>query len=450
MARRIVGLWIGMLIVGSAGWTRAGQVAGADAPEAEQNQTADAGEEATEKPLTFERWREMSWEKKNKVIAEASPETLLDLARQVAGIREESLRYRWDIRRLVWMINDRLVEDLRKLRRKELQGYRLDVEGPMLKDPALRPMTFPRIDGSTSSWPLRMVLVCRALGCPYEWYEANPKGPHAVSGRYEGPPADVTTTTQHIRAADKTRGRNRLAAMVNQLIVKSSGTHGSWENLGKNKTDLVIAARPPSQKEIAAAAENGVKYEYRPVALGAFVFIVNRVNPVESLTLEQIRAIYTDKTTDWKDLGGREGKITAYQRNPDSGSQPLMEKLVMRGQDIKPPLRREIAYTMGGPYNLLHLDGGGISYSVYYYDRFMTPSALTRTLKIAGVAPNNRTIADGSYPVVSKVWAGIRADADKAGATRKFYDWLFSPQGQAVVAEAGYVPISKARGPSAE
>jgi phosphate transport system substrate-binding protein len=307
-------------------------------------------------------------------------------------------------------------------------------------------MTFPRIDGSTSSWPLRMVLVCRALGCPYEWY-ATSQGPMAFDftgarGAFEQPPVD-TTVARHIVAADRTRGRNRLAAMINTLIVKSSGTHGSWENLGKKETDLIIAARPPSDKEIAEAGKNGVKYEYKPVAMGAFVFIVNRVNPVESLTLEQIRGIYTGKITDWKNLGGRAGKITAYQRNPDSGSQPLMEKLVMQGQEIKKPLRREIAYSMAGPYNQLHLDASGISYSVYYYDRFMTPSALTRTLKIGGVAPSNRTIADGSYPVVSKVWAGIRAGQAKDGATRKLYDWLSSNVGQAVIAEAGYVPITR-------
>lgn len=50
------------------------------------------------------------------------------------------------------------------------------------------------------------------------------------------------------------------------------------------------------------------------IGLDGFVFLINEQNPVKSLTLDQIRGIYTGKITNWKEVGGDDAKIIAYQR----------------------------------------------------------------------------------------------------------------------------------------
>ena len=55
------------------------------------------------------------------------------------------------------------------------------------------------------------------------------------------------------------------------------------------------------------------------------MFIVNEENPVQSLTQQQLRDIYAGRITNWKDVGGADSPIVAFQRGVDSGSQTLFK-----------------------------------------------------------------------------------------------------------------------------
>lgn len=77
--------------------------------------------------------------------------------------------------------------------------------------------------------------------------------------------------------------------------------------------DLIIVT-PPSDEELALAKENNVTLVQEPVCLDAFVFITHKDNPVESLTVEQVRKIYSGEITNWAEVGGDDRRIAAYQR----------------------------------------------------------------------------------------------------------------------------------------
>ncbi len=78
-----------------------------------------------------------------------------------------------------------------------------------------------------------------------------------------------------------------------------------------------------------------------PVAKEGFVFVVSKDNPVESLTQQQIRDIYSGKITNWSEVGGNDEEIIPYQRNNDSGSQNYMNEfmkasgLIIRADNTK-------------------------------------------------------------------------------------------------------------------
>ena len=82
------------------------------------------------------------------------------------------------------------------------------------------------------------------------------------------------------------------------------------------------------------------------------MFFVSEDNPVDGLTSEQIRNIYSGNITNWKKLGGRNLPILAFQRPKNSGSQTTMEKF-MGDAKLKEPLKVEFEYSMVG--------GGGLS-----------------------------------------------------------------------------------------
>lgn len=135
-------------------------------------------------------------------------------------------------------------------------------------------------------------------------------------------------------------------------FVSFSTTHHAYENLigrqpngapmlpttgavmdSARPVDLVLATAP-SEAEHAMADAAGVTLVMQPVCHDAFVFITHVDNPVDSLTQDEIRAIYTRRVTNWAEVGGEDAEITAYQREAGSGSQTAMEEMVMRGEEM--------------------------------------------------------------------------------------------------------------------
>lgn len=178
-----------------------------------------------------------------------------------------------------------------------------------------------------------MFIACEILDIKCEWSEA------LFTARSIFPEMSVEPSILGVRAFNN---------------IWHSGTHTAYVNLINKDTDFIIVARMPSDDEILQAGVKRVELDVRPIAPDAFVFVAHVDNPVNSLTLEQIREIYTGKITEWRDLGG-EGTINAYQRNPNSGSQKLMEDLVMEGNQMMdaPDMTLE---SIVGPINAIQDD----------------------------------------------------------------------------------------------
>ena len=224
------------------------------------------------------------------------------------------------------------------------------------------------------------------------------------------------------------------------MSIFHSGTHQAYVNLVQNQTDLILVARLPSDDEVDEAAKVGITLDVHPIALDAFVFLVHKENSVTSLTLEQIRDIYSGEITDWSALGGV-GRINAYQRDRNSGSQELMEELVMKGTPISDSPNM-IFPSMMGPINAIHDDPLGIGYSVFYYATFMLPDENIKLLGVEGIHPSSETIANRDYPLVTEVYVVVRGDMPPDSSTIALRDWFLTQAGQETVIESGYVPIN--------
>ncbi|MDR2771489.1 MAG: substrate-binding domain-containing protein, partial [Clostridiales Family XIII bacterium] len=108
-----------------------------------------------------------------------------------------------------------------------------------------------------------------------------------------------------------------------RLYVLHNKTHPAYTNLIDGKADLIFVT-PPSEDEAAYAAENGVELELIPMLNDAFVFLVNEANPVDGLSRDALRDIYAGAITNWREVGGSDAAIVAYQRPENSGSQTAM------------------------------------------------------------------------------------------------------------------------------
>lgn len=279
-----------------------------------------------------------------------------------------------------------------------------------------------RLNASTSAEPLLRTIIFTVLDIPFEW--SGEIGDLRTILPVQGSLTDTTYTR-----------------LISNIYI--SGTHNAYTDLIVDNVDLIIVARLPSDDELEDALFNGVEFEVQAIAYDAFVFLANRYNPVENLTLDQIRAIYTGEISLWTDIinpfsGGPE--IRHYQRERNSGSQELMENLVMGDLKIvdAPDM---IVYTMAGPFNALEDDLQGIGYSVFFYAANISPGEKIKLIGIEGVFPTKETISSGEYPLTTEVYAVIRKDTPENHPARKLMNWIISDEGQQAVDSSGYVPI---------
>jgi len=115
----------------------------------------------------------------------------------------------------------------------------------------------------------------------------------------------------------------------------------------QNNTDLLLVYEAPESfySDISAKSLDIV-----PIGRDGLVFLVNKNNPVDNLTADQLIDIYTGEITDWSQVGGVSGKIAVFQRNEDSGSQTLFRKPACINQMVRKGFphadRRASLYTM--------------------------------------------------------------------------------------------------------
>jgi len=226
-------------------------------------------------------------------------------------------------------------------------------------------------------------------------------------------------------------------------LVQFNKTTIAYYNLMSGWADLLIVGE--DNAEILAEKESlGFEWEREPFATDAFIFVVNEDNPVDSITIDEARRIYTGEITNWSELGGNDQQIIPFQRNSDAGSQNLMEKLVMIGTPMMEAPSDYLVTTMDQLMEVVKsYDGspGAIGYTVYYYAKEMEMAQGLKILAIEGIAPTPATIRSEEYPLLNPKYVVIPADAADDSPNRILFNWLLGEEGQRLVAHEGYVSI---------
>jgi len=287
---------------------------------------------------------------------------------------------------------------------------------------------YPRIDGSTSTNPLNIIIAARLLNLGYYWTDG-------TGGR------DVYFTNQS-ELPWSFRGK-----------LQCSQTHNAIINLMKNQTDLIIVARKISADEQHFADSVGVTLIQTPIALDALDFIVNTQNIVNSLTVSQIQNIYLGNITNWSEVGGANEAIIPFIRNANSGSQEMMTEFVMGGLGIPDwtvslsDAEEHTLWSMIAVYEELVSHPNGICFTPHYYKEFMMRNIFTgdviKTIAVNGILANANSIKNETYPFVAPVYVMIRSDVDLSSMTYKLYEWLQIKSGKDVINESGYVPYGE-------
>lgn len=231
-------------------------------------------------------------------------------------------------------------------------------------------------------------------------------------------------------------------------VLTLSGDENPWQRLLDGDADVIFAAMPgPDASVWATLAARGLTLKFTPLCRDAVVFPVNADNPVEELSVDQLRRIYAGEIVNWSDVGASgPGNIVAYQDEPDSEGRAAFDRLC------------GFAALADAPQGILDYSGwfpdansgtvayrnlpNALGYALLSRCAGLTAGGAVKLLGVDGVAPTDESIADGAYPFAETLFAVTRADNDNPNV-RLLLDWLQSDQGRRLAAKAGFTVLAK-------
>jgi len=153
--------------------------------------------------------------------------------------------------------------------------------------------------------------------------------------------------------------------------------------------------------------------------------------------MPQLKAIFTGKVTNWKELGGPDAKIIPYSRENSSGTYVFFKEHVLENADYTP--RAQNMPGTAAVVNAVTKEKFGIGYGGAAYAKGIKVLKIKKDDAAAGIAPTDVTIKDGTYPLSRPLFFYLRPKASPE--IKAFTDWVLSDNGQAIVVKVGYFPI---------
>ncbi|MBP3337329.1 MAG: substrate-binding domain-containing protein [Clostridia bacterium] len=230
--------------------------------------------------------------------------------------------------------------------------------------------------------------------------------------------------------------------VLNDGNFEYNNTPEGYRLLAEKETDIFIGVYP-SEEQIAYAKEKNTEFNYTKIGTEAFVFFVHKDNPIESLTQEQVRKIYSGEITNWKEVGGKNEKIAAFQRNEGSGSQSMLKRF-MGDTPLAEPPKEMVNDLMSGIIEKVsnyRSKTNSIGFSFRYYVEGIIKNPDIKMLEVDGFAPTAENIKNGSYPIVTPIYA-VTYENNENENVNKMLEWILSGEGQSIIEETGYVGIN--------
>lgn len=203
-------------------------------------------------------------------------------------------------------------------------------------------------------------------------------------------------------------------------------------------TEICQASRQikDSEKE-ALKTKRSAEVVETPVALDALAVYVNKENPISSLTIEQAGKIFLGEIKDWKDVGGKPGKIILYGRENSSGTYVYFKEHVLGDKDF-PPEYQALSGT-GAVVAAVANDPAGVGYGGIGYATDIKTLMMQKDAASSPVEPSMANVLSGTYPISRQLY--WYTAGPPTGSTKALVDWVLSPEGQMIVKEKGFYPL---------
>jgi phosphate transport system substrate-binding protein len=157
---------------------------------------------------------------------------------------------------------------------------------------------------------------------------------------------------------------------------------------------------------------------------------VNAQNPVSSLSIAQLQALYSGKTTDWSAMGGEHGTVMPLIREKGSSARTTFENVVFGG---KATLGSSVLEINGGDQMRQAIASYRLAIGIIGVSKDDPEAAGVRLLSLDGVAPTRAALLDGSYKLRRPLYLLVTHSATRKPAVTSFLDFVKSTDGQKIL-----------------
>jgi phosphate transport system substrate-binding protein len=226
------------------------------------------------------------------------------------------------------------------------------------------------------------------------------------------------------------------------VMVQGGGSGPGIAALLHGTVDIGMASRELSDKERQYAAGQGLEVRAFAVALDGIAVVVHANNPVEVLTVEQLRGIFLGNLQNWQDVGGVPQAITVLSRMAGSGTAELFRQRVLSSVDYSGTAQQMstnetlVTAVASQPWAIGYTGFGAIRVARGQ----VKPVALQANPQASPVTPTPETIRVQSYPLARLLH--LYTVTEPTGGVKEFIDFCRSPRGQELVQKAGYLAIA--------
>ena len=212
-----------------------------------------------------------------------------------------------------------------------------------------------------------------------------------------------------------------------QISIAGGGSGVGIKQVGEGLIDIGNSGREPTEAEVKNYSLRVFKW-----AIDGVGVVVNPRNKVRSMTKSQVKDIFAGKIDNWKQVGGIDKSINVYTRDAASGTREVFwEKALDKGEITQ---KANVVVSNGAMKSAVSQDPYGIGYvSVGHMDQTIQSVAMD------GVVPTLQTVKEGKYKISRGLYSCTKGEP--TGLTKKFVDYLFTPEGQKIVQNNGFITV---------
>lgn len=223
----------------------------------------------------------------------------------------------------------------------------------------------------------------------------------------------------------------RMNAGIN-ISVSGGGSGNGIKAIIDGTTDIADSSRFIKEKEIKLAMEKGVLPVPHRVAMDCVVPIVHPTNPLNDISMDRLKEIYTGKITNWKELGGNDKPVVVISRDTSSGTYEVWHEKVLHKEKVTP--KALLQASNGAVAQAVAKNKYAIGYiGIGYVNKDV------KALKVDRVEASATTALNETYPVSRALF--MFTNGWPKGDVMSFINFVVGPPGQKIAQEEGYVPL---------